>query len=152
MSRYELLLTLHVLAAAAWFGAALLALVLVELAARAGDLRGVVWLGEYDDALAKFLFIPASLVTLAAGLLLVLDGPWSFSEHGFTLVGLAVFAATFALGLGVIVPAGNRLRDAGRAGADEASLEPLVHRYRNLSRIDVLLLTVVVVAMAWKPF
>jgi uncharacterized membrane protein len=152
MSRYELYLVLHVLGAAAWFGAALLSLVLVELAYRARDHRGVVWLGRYDDALAKGLFIPASLVTLAAGVLLVLDGPWSFGEHGFTLVGLAVFAATFALGLGMIVPAGNRLREAGERGAGDAELEPLVRRYRDLSRLDVALLTLVVVAMTWKPF
>jgi len=43
MSRYELILFVHVLAAAAWFGAALLALALVELAARAGDTSAVVW-------------------------------------------------------------------------------------------------------------
>jgi uncharacterized membrane protein len=152
MSRYELYLVLHVLGAAAWFGAALLGLFLVELAYRARDHGGVVWLGRYDDALAKGLFIPASLVTLAAGLLLVFDGPWSLGEHGFTLVGLAVFAATFALGLGMIVPAGNRLREAGEAGAGDAELEPLVRRYRDLSRLDVALLTVVVVAMTWKPF
>lgn len=152
MSRHELYLVLHVLAAAAWFGAALLSLVLVELADRASDFRGVVWLGRYDDALAKWLFVPASLVTLAAGLLLVFDGPWSLTEHLFTVVGLVVFATTFALGLGVIVPAGNRLRAAGEAGACDAELGPLVRRYRDLSRIDVGLLTLVVVLMAWKPF
>jgi uncharacterized membrane protein len=152
VSRYELYLVLHVLGAAAWFGAALLSLVLVELAYRASDHRGVVWLGRYDDALAKWLFVPASLLTVAAGLLLVLDGPWAFSDHGFTLVGLAIFAATLVLGLGVIVPAGNRLRATDEAGAADTELEPLVRRYRDLSRLDVGLLTVVVVLMAWKPF
>ena len=46
MSLYELLLFAHVIAAAAWFGAALLSLVLVELAVRGGDTPGVLKLGE----------------------------------------------------------------------------------------------------------
>jgi uncharacterized membrane protein len=152
MSRQELYLVLHILGAAAWFGAALLSLALVELAARASDYRGVVWLGRYDDALAKWLFIPASLVTLTAGLLLVLDGPWAFSDHGFTLVGLAVFISSFVLGVRAILPAASLLHAADEAGAPDSELAPLVRRYRDLSRIDVGLLTVAVVLMAWKPF
>ena len=57
MSLYELLLFIHVLAAAAWFGAALLSLVLVELAARAGDRGYVLKLGEYEERVANLLFI-----------------------------------------------------------------------------------------------
>ncbi len=80
MSLYELLLFVHVLAAAAWYGAALLSLVLTELAARAGDRAGVLKLGEYEDRVARLLFIPAALVTLASGIALVFEGPWSWGD------------------------------------------------------------------------
>ena len=152
MSRYELMLFVHVLAAAAWFGAALLALALVELAARAGDTAGVVWLGEYDDALAKFLFIPAALLTLVAGIALVLDGPWSFADDGWVTGGLVLLVGIFALGVGLILPAGNRLRALGAAGAPATELEPVIGRYRVLSWIDVFLLGLAIFLMTTKPF
>ena len=152
MTLYELLLFVHVLAAAAWFGAALLALALVEIAERKGDLAGVVWLGEYDDALAKSLFIPAAVLTLAAGIGLVLEGPWRFLEDGWVLGGLVLLVGIFALGLGLIVPVGNRLRERGAAGGPAAELALLVRRYRNLSRVDVALLAAALFLMTAKPF
>jgi len=66
MSRYEFLVFIHVLAAAAWFGAALLAVVLLEVATRASDTPWVVRLGGYDEKLAQFLFIPSAIITLLA--------------------------------------------------------------------------------------
>lgn len=49
MSRYELLVFAHVLAAAAWFGAASLSAVLIELASRASETEWLVRFGEFDE-------------------------------------------------------------------------------------------------------
>jgi len=152
MSLYEGLLFVHVLAAAAWFGAALLSLALVELAARGGDSSLVVAFGEYDDDLAKFLFIPAALVTLVAGIALVFEGPWDWTRDGWTLAGLVLLVGIFALGLGVIVPAGNKLKQLGAAGAAEPELRAQIDRYRRLSWIDVGLLALAIFLMTTKPF
>jgi uncharacterized membrane protein len=152
LSLYELLLFVHVLAAAAWFGAALLSLLLIEFAARAGDEAGVVWLGRYDDRLAKFLFIPSALIVLVAGIALVFDGPWSFTGDGWVLAGLLLFGATFALGVGLIVPAGARLLSLADSGADAATLRPVIARLRVLSWIDVGVLALAMFLMTTKPF
>ena len=152
MSLYEGLLFVHVLAAAAWFGAALLSLALVELAARGGDSGLVVAFGEYDDDLAKFLFIPAALVTLVAGIALVFEGPWDWTRDGWTLAGLVLLVGIFALGLGVIVPAGNKLKQLGAEGAAEPELRAQIDRYRRLSWIDVGLLALAIFLMTTKPF
>ncbi|HVM16035.1 MAG TPA: DUF2269 family protein [Gaiellaceae bacterium] len=152
MSRYELLLFVHVLAAAAWFGAALLALVLVELAARADDTGTVLKLGEYEDRLAAVLFIPAALLVLLAGFALVFDGPWSFAEDGWVGAGLAVLVATFVLGLGLIVPAGNKMKRLAAERAPAEDLRRQIRRYRLLSWIDVGLLAVAIFLMTAKPF
>ena len=125
MSRYELLLFLHVIAAAAWFGGALLSMVLLELASRAGELSWLVRFGEFDDTLAKVLFIPAALITLVAGFVLVFDGPWSFGDDGWVTGGLILFVAIFALGIGLIVPRG---RNCPRRRS------PRSHRLRSLKR------------------
>lgn len=152
MSLYELLLFVHVLAAAAWFGAALLSLVLTELAARAGDRPGVLKLGEYEDRVATLLFIPASLIVLVGGIALVFDGPWSFTDDGWVIAGLALFAAIFVLGVALIVPAGKKLKSLAASGAPEEELDAQIRTLRTLSVIDVGLLIVAIFFMTVKPF
>ena len=151
MSRYELLLFVHVLAAAAWFGAALLAIVLIELATRAEDTPLVVRLGEYDEKLAPLLFIPAGIATLLTGVALVFDGPWSFTGDGWVLAGLVLFAAIFALGVGLIVPAGKKLAALARADAPAAELQRQIGNLRMLSWIGVGLLAAAIFFMTTKP-
>ncbi len=152
MTLYELLLFVHVLAAAAWFGAALLSLLLVELMARARDTAGVLRLGAYDDRLATLLFIPSALVVLGAGLWLVFEGPWSFSEDGWVGAGLGLLVATFVLGVALIVPAGKKLVALGESQASETELQSQISRLRTLSWIDVGILTAAIYVMTVKPF
>jgi len=152
VSRYELLLFVHVLAAAAWFGAALLALVLVELAARADDSDTVLKLGEYEDKLAALLFIPSALLVLVAGFALVFDSPWSFADDGWVGAGLAVLVGTFVVGVGLIVPAGNKMKRLAAEGAPADELRRQIGRYRALSWIDVGLLALAIFLMTTKPF
>ena len=152
MSLYELLLFVHVLAAAAWFGAALLLLLIVELAARAGDRAGVLKLGEYEDRLASLLFIPSALIVLASGIALVFDGPWSWGDDGWVIAGLVTFAVIFVLGVGVIVPAGKKLKNLAASGAAESALDAQIRTLRTLSILDVALLTVAIFFMTVKPF
>jgi uncharacterized membrane protein len=152
VSLYELLLFLHVLAAAAWYGAALLLLVIVELAARVGDRAAVLTLGEYEDRLASLLFIPAALVVLASGIALVFDGPWSWGEDGWVIAGLVTFAVIFVLGIAVIVPAGKKLKKLAASAAAESALDAQIRTLRTLSIVDVALLTVATFFMTVKPF
>lgn len=166
MSRYELFLFLHVIAAAAWFGAALLSMALLELASRAGERSWLVRFGEFDDSLAKVLFIPAALVTLVAGLVLVFDGPWSFGDDGWVTGGLILLVAIFVLGVGLIVPTGQRLTEAAKSALappaeleapavdldDKSDLAALIRRLRLLSWVDVSLLAIVIFLMTVKPF
>jgi len=152
MSLYELLLFVHVTAAAAWFGAALMSLILVELASRARDTAGVLKLGEYEDRLANVLFIPSAVLVLVAGVALVLDGPWSFVDDGWVIGGLVILAGVFVLGVALIVPAGKKLKELAMANAPEDAVYAQIGRLRTLSRIDVALLVVAFFLMTVKPF
>ncbi|HXG77448.1 MAG TPA: DUF2269 family protein [Gaiellaceae bacterium] len=152
MALYELLLFVHVLAAATWFGAAVLSLALIEVAARAGERDFVVRLGHFDDALAKGLFIPAALLTLAAGIWLVFEGPWRFGDDGWVVAGLVLLVSVFVLGVGLIVPAGKRIAELGATSGQEAELAAAVDRLRVLSWIDVGLLVLAIFVMTVKPF
>lgn len=157
---------LHVIAAAAWFGAALLSMALLELASRADELSWLVRFGEFDDSLAKVLFIPAALVTLVAGFVLVFDGPWSFGDDGWVTGGLILLVGIFALGVGLIVPTGQRLTEAAKSALappaeleapavdlhDKTVLAALLRRLRVLSWVDVSLLAIAIFLMTVKPF
>ena len=151
MSLYELLLFAHVVAAAAWYGAALLSLVLVELSVRRADTPNILKLGEYEDTIANVLFIPSSLIVLVAGIALVLDGPWSFAD-GWVAAGLGLLIAIFILGVALIVPAGKKLKGLAGSGGGPEALQAQINRIRVLSWIDVALLTVAFFVMTTKPF
>ena len=76
MSRYEFLLFVHVAAVIVWLGTGTALAFIAIYAERSRDRA----LGEQLGTLAAWLgprvFAPASLGTLVAGILLVLDGSW----------------------------------------------------------------------------
>ncbi len=152
MSLYELLLFVHVLAVATWFGAALLVVVLLELGAQAKDTPWIVRFGEYDKKLAPLLFIPAAIVTLVSGVALVFDGPWSFTGDGWVILGLVLLVGILAVGLGLIVPAGQKLAALAKGNAPAADLREQIAKLRMLSWIAVGLLAAAIFFMTTKPF
>jgi uncharacterized membrane protein len=151
MTRYEILLFLHISAAIIWIGAGLLLNVQGARADLRGDQEGIRRALEDAGGLANVLFIPAALAAFVTGLLLVFDGPWSFDQLWIVL-GLAGFAATFATGLFVLKPRSEKLaaiieRDGG------LSPEALVgaRQLMILGRTDYVVLFLVVADMALKP-
>ncbi|MBA2384527.1 MAG: hypothetical protein H0V68_07690 [Actinobacteria bacterium] len=71
---------------------------------------------------------------------------------GWVIAGLLLFVAIFALGVGLIVPAGQKLATLAKSGAAATELAEAVHRLRMLSWIDVALLAVAIFLMTTKPF
>jgi uncharacterized membrane protein len=152
MTLYELLLFVHVLAAAAWVGAVVFVVLVTELALRANDRSTLVKLVDYDERLAPLLYIPAVLLTLAAGVGMVLDGPWSFGD-GWILAGIVLLVATFILGVGLIVPASKKLATAVEgAGVEAEDARARLQVLRALTWIDLGLLVAAVFVMTTKPF
>ena len=152
MTLYELLLFLHVLAAATWVGAVVFFVFVLELALRANDRSLLLRLIEYDDRLAPILYIPAVAIVLGAGIGLVLDGPWSFGD-GWVLAGLALLLGALALGIVFFMPTAKRLRaavDAGGLESNEASKQ--LATYRTLALVDAAILVAAVFVMTAKPF
>lgn len=95
MTRYELLLFLHVVFVIPWVGAGTLFHILGYRAERAGDDAAVERIFKDLAALGTTFFLPSSLLALVFGLLLLWDSEvWSFSQLWIVL-GLAGFALTF---------------------------------------------------------
>jgi uncharacterized membrane protein len=144
MTRYEFLLFLHIASVVVWLGAGS-TLAFAALFARGADdsglQRSVVRLGEW---LGPRVFAPASLGALASGILLVLDGDWSFGLLWIKL-GLAAFAATT---LTNAVFRATALRRLAREGAD---VEQGYRRLARIARVDLTILFLTVADMVAKP-
>jgi uncharacterized membrane protein len=150
MSRYELYLLIHILGAIVWVGAHASLQYLALRAERVGDDDALKRVLDDGDALAKII-IPASLAVVIAGVLMVLDGPWSFSMLWIDL-GLAGFAATFLTGMLLLEPAGKRL--SARVEAEGGFTAPVAAQAKRLlavARVDALVIVLVVAVMVAKP-
>jgi len=151
VSRYELLVFLHVACAIVWLGAGFLMVVLELKASRSGDPAELRHLGASNEWLALRLFIPSSLLTLVFGILLVADGPWTIGTLWVDL-GLAGFALTFLAGIGVLKPTGEKVKAAlEREGPGSPEVTKLSHRLTLAGRLDLVVLFAVVAVMASKP-
>ncbi|MDQ3822156.1 MAG: DUF2269 domain-containing protein [Actinomycetota bacterium] len=151
MSYYNVLLFVHIAAAVVWIGGGTALTVLGSRFARVRDSAGLEGLFRQSAWLSSRIFTPASLVVLVAGILLVIEGPWSFGDLWIVL-GLAGLAVTFLTGLLFLLPRAKAinatLESSGRM-TDEAA--EATRRLFVLTRIDYTALFLIVAAMALKP-
>lgn len=151
MDLYELLLFLHVAAAIIWIGAGFVLALLVFGAERANDRLKEAGYMRDIDWLAPRLFIPASLATLLLGILVVIEGPWSFGDL-WIVIGLGGWAASFLVGILYFKPEGERIAhlvESQGPGSREAGRR--LQRLNVVDRIQLTLLFVVVANMVVKP-
>ena len=149
MSYYEVLLFLHIAAAAVWLGAGFFLQMLVHRAGKTENgplLQGVA---SNSGWMAQRIFIPASLAVLVVGILLTIEGPWSFGDL-WIVIGLVGYAFSFLVGILFIEPEGKRIGAAMAAG-DAALAGRHVSRINTVSRIELVVLYLVLASMALKP-
>ena len=151
MSYYEILLFLHLAAVAIWIGSAFLFFVLLVHAKRSNDPLLAQSLGANVEWLAKRLFIPASLAVLVLGILLTIEGPWSFDQL-WILLGLGGMATSFLVGVVVIEPTTKKMHAAIEAhGLTHSEVARQNRRLEALGLFDLILLFAVVWDMVLKP-
>ncbi len=151
MTRYELLTFLHIASSIIWLGAGFVLLLLILGAERAGDKMKEA--GHHQDVgwLAPRLFIPASLSTFIFGLLLVIDGPWSFDQLWIT-IGMTGWLVSFLLGILYFKPEGEWIgATAAERGPDDPEVNRRLHRLNVVDRIQMTILFIVVADMVMKP-
>ena len=143
---YELLLAVHLLAAVIWVGGTV---ALTVLAGRIGpeDRRTVApqfaWYGER-------VITGAAVVLLLAGFGLVAELEFVEITDPWILIALVGYAASFAIGAGFLGPAGKRIAALSEAG-DLSGVEATYQRLLTFSRIDSVIVLLVVIDMAVKP-
>jgi hypothetical protein len=150
MTYYEVLLFVHLLGVAIWFGTGFALLVLGSRFGRASDNQGLLSLFGQAEWLATRVFIPVSLTVVVAGILLVIEGPWAFDQL-WVLLGLAGFAATFLTGLLMIKPHSEQIAaDLARDGMTPGSARAIGSMFAR-QRIDYTVIALVVADMTFKP-
>jgi uncharacterized membrane protein len=141
----------HISAAVVWVGAGFLLMVLALRADRTDDEAGIKRILDDNTWLAGRLFIPASLIVVAGGILLTIDGPWEFDQL-WIVIGLLGYLSTFVTGVAVLRPRGDRIAEmiARDGGLTPVSLAE-TRRLLALARIDSVVLFLVIADMAIKP-
>lgn len=152
MTWYEFLLFVHIAAVVAWVGSGFLLIVLALRAERTDDNATIKQILDWNTWLATHLFIPASLIVVAAGVWLTIDGPWEFDQLWIVL-GLLGYASTFVTGVAVLRPRGDRIAAAMAREGGQLTPQTLAdaRRLLALARIDYVTLFLVIAVMTVKP-
>lgn len=147
---YETYLFLHILGAIAWIGGDILVQVLALRVLRSADpgrradfARDVEWLGMRVQT-------PASLAVIVFGVLLVIEGPWSFGDTWITL-GLTAYALAAISGIAFFGPESGRI---GKLIAEDAANPDIARRIDRIlfwTRIQLVILILIVADMVYKP-
>lgn len=150
MTYYEVLLFVHVLGVAVWFGVGIALMALGNRLRSAGDNAALRSLFDQSQWLTTRIFIPVSLIVLVAGILLVIEGPWSFGDL-WVVLGLAGFAITFLTGILVLKPQSEAIAaDLNRSGMTDAAARDIASMFTRM-RIDYTVIGLVVADMTLKP-
>jgi hypothetical protein len=143
----NVVLAVHILSVACWFGANVVQLLLSPRYAKgdvdeaAGWTRQTIWLGE------RF-YTTNGAVLLLTGVTLVIDGPWTFSDP-FVWVGIAVIVIGAAMGGAFFGPLAKK-RLAGLESGDIAAADAAQARIIRLAYVDSALIVLAVLAMIDK--
>jgi uncharacterized membrane protein len=150
ISTYQLYLSVHILAAVVWVGGAVIIQLFAQraIAAQSGERMAafsadVEWIGTR-------IFIPTSLLLIVFGFLLIHEGHWGYPF--WVVFPIVVWFASFAVGAGFLGPQSGKLKEiVAREGVDSAAATTLRQRIMLVSRVEAVLLALVVLDMALKP-
>jgi hypothetical protein len=142
-----LLLALHITGVAGWLGANFVQLVLTPRFAKAGAgaaaawTRQTIWMGE------RYYNVAGGVIA-ATGVLLVLDGDWSWGS-GFIWVGIGVVLIGGVLGVAHFGPQAKTRAEALESG-DTATADRALGRILPAAYIDSALILTALLAMVDK--
>lgn len=151
MSLQDVLVTVHVIAAAAWIGGGIMFASLAARAWASQDEARVLELTEMGDHVGRRIFGPAAVILLAAGIWAVINGDWSFSAT-WVSIGFAAWIIGIVIAFGWHVSEGRRIRAAvADGGVTGAAAQRLGRMGALIGTVEILVLIVAVWAMIAKP-
>lgn len=151
VTTFEVYLSVHVLAAVIWVGGAFAVQLFAIRATRSGSNAQLVATTKDIEWMGTRVFVPASLLLVVFGFLMMAEADLDYQF--WVVFGIAVWAASFLTGSAFLGPESGRIAKAFESeGADSADGHRRLRRIFAISRIELALLLLVVIAMAAKPF
>lgn len=148
MDYREILLILHIAGAGTWLGANIVQAVVPPMAARQGADTLAGWY-RISAAMSSRLYVPAAILVLLTGVLLVLQSEaYGFGEL-FVTIGFGMIVVGALLGQFVFGPGGENAARAIESG-DQSAIREAVARLTRFGLIDTLLLLFTIAAMVLR--
>jgi uncharacterized membrane protein len=149
---YKWLLAFHILFAVVWVGSNTAIQVLTIRARRAGPDRLAYLAGEIEWYGTRVL-VPSSLLVVILGFLLLHESSGAYDlGQGWVTFGFVVWILSFITGAGYLGPESGRLgRLVDERGPEDAEYQRRIARIFWISRVELVLLILVVLDMAVKP-
>jgi len=148
---YNTLKFVHVLMAIVWVGGGIAMQIQAVRAQKAGTAK-LIGFAKDVEWIGTRVFVPASLILLIMGIWLVWGSPlWAWNTT-WVLIGIIGFLTSFVIGATFLGPESGRLgKIVEEKGPDDPESARRIRRIFLVSRIDLVILVVVVWAMVTKP-
>jgi uncharacterized membrane protein len=147
---FELMKTLHVIAAVIWVGGAVTIQILAVRLQRAGTPQQLVSFARDAEWMGTHVYLPSSILVLLLGIGMVVD-TYGFSQL-WIILGLIGIGLSVAIGAGYLGPQSGKLATLiERKGPDDPETQAALSRIFTVSRIDLVILLLIVVDMVVKP-
>ena len=148
---YEFLLTIHVLAAVIWVGGGIAMHILGRRVLRRNDPEEIYKFSAEVNLIGMRLYAPTSLILLVAGILLVNEAGYEFSQLWITL-GFLGWIFSFIVGIAYYGPQDKKLQALVAAeGPTAPGVVENVRQALMVNSFEILILVLVVIDMTVKP-
>ncbi|MGD2100608.1 MAG: hypothetical protein PVG83_00065 [Acidimicrobiia bacterium] len=148
MDFHDVLLVLHIVGVGTWLGANVIQAVIPPVAARSGS-ETLGWWYRTSSMLSSRLYMPAAILILVTGVLLVLQREAYGFGTPFVTIGFAMIVVGAVLGMVVFGPGGREAATAAETG-DRPGLQRAAGRLTRFGIVDTILLLFTITAMVLR--
>ena len=148
MTFRDILLIFHIAGAGTWLGANIVQAIVPPAAARAGSATLAGWY-RITSMLAKRLYMPAAVLILLTGVLLVLQSDAYGFGDTFVTVGFAMIVVGAVLGIVIFGPGGETAAAAVET-EDVSKIRSAVAKLSAWGVVDTLLLLFTIAVMVLR--
>jgi uncharacterized membrane protein len=149
---YNTLTFVHVLAAITWVGGGLFVQFQATRLSRANEPVKLAGFAQDIEFWGLRLFVPASLLVLITGILMVTYSPGVNFSDTWIWLGLIGYGLTFLTGVFFLGPTSGKLgRMIDTVPPEDPGVQQGIRRIFMVSRVDLMVILLVVADMVFKP-